>query len=82
MKFTLSMTSYNLTKEQSVKYEKYGFKFREKENKYFPKNCMVSCYIPTIEFNTIEDLVNFSIDIDEEIILNGNDLEIYNDYRE
>lgn len=76
------MTADNISKELSKEYEKYGFKFKEEKNKYFPKNCMIISSNPTIEFNTIEDLVNFSIEINEELILNGTNLEIYNSYRE
>ena len=82
MKFTLCMTADNISKELSKEYEKYGFKFKEEKNKYFPKNCMIISSNPTIEFDTIEDLVNFSIEINEELILNGTNLEIYNSHME
>lgn len=90
MKFKLSLTGYFYKNDKHKKYESLGFNFKPYENsgvmqsidKYFAgsytKNDDVK---PEIEINTIEELIKFTEKYGECVVC-GDELEIYNDYRE
>lgn len=76
MKFKLSTSGRFYHKDSQKALKKLGFVFRG--TKY---GDVISDHMPEIEFNTLDDLIKFS---DEwgELIVHGDEIEIYDNYRE
>ena len=81
MRFTLSTSGdYYYDSDAKKNLEKIGFKF--KPTTFLKYEYVIDYNVdPIIEFKTLEELVEFSKEWGE-IILIGNKIEIYNDYRE
>ena len=62
--------------ENLMKLQKYGFKLELIDTYFKITNT------PTIEINTLEDLIELNNELDIELIINKHSIEIYNDYRE
>jgi hypothetical protein len=78
MKFTLSTAGlFYPGSERRGKLEEIGFKFKP----YHYKEFIITNDKPTIEINSLEELVAFADEWDEIIVRNG-EIEIYDDYRE
>lgn len=76
MKFNLSTTGYFYNnKEEIDSLKELGFSFEQHKQEYAISGN------PTIEINTLEELVEFSKKHGH-IILDGNNIEIYDNYRE
>lgn len=79
MKFTLTTTGYFYTDEDQIeKLKGLGFEFTQ--------DALLNIFeikegSKEIEINSLEDLVKFTENYGE-IILNENEIEIYDDYRE
>ena len=87
MEFELSTTEYFYKEEEMKELEKLGFKFnrytdaadeREPWNSY--AGTIDMCY-PTIELNSLEELIEFT-DKWGEVVLSKGNIEIYDGYRE
>ena len=83
MKFTIKTTGDWYSRTDAEKLEHLGFKFRDD-----PYDATRPCYkitdltdAPTIEFETLKELVAFSTRWGA-IVLTGNEIEIYDNYRE
>ncbi len=83
MKFKLTTTSFYYRKRDVNKLKKYGFAFEfiGKNEKYFVKTPWKRVNNPSIEIATLEDMTRFQRKVGA-IILNGDEIEIYDDYRE
>lgn len=84
MIFTLSTTKYYYPdKNQREKFEKLGFTFDllDKPDSFFYDSYTINGK-PTIEINTIEELIELSKTYGELIISDDKCIEIYNDDRE
>ena len=77
MIFTLTLSVPFVSKEDSEKYENYGFEFKTTEE----YGTMITDKIVTIDIFAIEDLMVLVRDVGNCIISDGN-IEIYNGYRE
>ena len=78
MKFKLRTSGYFYFVEGKEHLEKLGFKFNSE--KYKERYTIIDSY-PEIELNTLDDLLNL-YDNYGELIIRGNIIEIYDDYRE
>ncbi len=86
MKFLLKTTAYRYSREEADKLLKYGFTFSELSTTgTSPKNKSDVLIIngkPSIEFNSLDELIAFQRSIGNSIIIDGDEIEIYNDWRE
>ena len=81
MRFKLTKASDWNSTEDKIKYEKLGFKFEPEKDSYFKHTPWYTVENSEIEFNTLEELLNF-IKKYGEIILYEDEITIYDDYIE
>ncbi len=87
MKFNITVTGdfYKANQEKETdRLKELGFKFKKLEEDEFMGYTTKLEYFeddPTIEINSLEELIDFNKKYGR-IILSGNQIEIYNDYRE
>jgi len=80
MKFHLSTSGYFYKRDRIKKLEKLGFTFRN----YGAKHCddtLIICDEIDIEFNTLEELIEFTSEWGG-CVIDGDSIEIYDNYRE
>ena len=92
MKFILSKTSHTSTDAEKEEYEKLGFKFGKDKCKDFlfdPYRPWVVTNEPTIEVNSLDELLDFisKLDLPNGVILSGStneawEIEIYDSHVE
>ena len=82
MKFTLSTAGNFYSKDKAEKLKGLGFEFKISEVTFnYNKNYMKKDNIPTIEINTLEELMKF-IKVHGSIVLDEDEITIYDDYLE
>jgi biotin-(acetyl-CoA carboxylase) ligase len=85
MVFKLTMAGRLYTKDDAEKYKELGFEFEEYQVDRFMHTYrnqrLLSKKDVKIEINSIEELIDF-MNKWGELVLNQNEIEIYNDYRE
>lgn len=81
MKFKLSMTQFFFSDGEEMKeYKKLGLRFKKYKD-FPPFTHRITDYEPTIEINTIHELVEFT-KRHGQVVFNCDSIEIYNDHRE
>lgn len=76
MKFNVTQTAFNSERQQ-------WYQMRIAQHFTFnPTTSNDKAMIGEVELNKIDDIVKFINVVDEAIVVDGNDIEIYNDYRE
>ena len=84
MKFELSTSSWRCT-EHDAEYlvlKKLGFDFEFSHVQPDGTNCYSIDGTPTIEINTLLELAALQKEVVHPLIIDGNTIEIYDDYRE
>lgn len=91
MKFTVTVTNILCNKEYAEKLSKLGFKFNYFYNYIKSETVEASAFDAdgdyyvkediTLEIKTLEDLMSLTKDVGK-IVLCGDEIEIYNGYRE
>lgn len=84
MKFTISTSKKYYTKEYMELYQSIGFVFDEEGEERYIGEMFFRINTenkPTVEINSIEDLMEFEESFGP-LIIDGYSIEIYNDYRE
>lgn len=77
MKFKLRTSGYFYEPDEAAALRKHGFEFeRGDRNRLTPVNT------PGIEFNTLEELIAFSKEVEHPLIVTDGEIEIYDDWRE
>jgi len=88
MKFKLSTSGTFYHKRDKEKLEKLGFSFKTTQEVYgsfthaeFYLNRMADPE-PTIEINTLDELLSFQDSVDVPLVISEDGIEIYDNYRE